>query len=74
MFLSLAAYTVEKHGLQPGSDRTALTAADTAIVKLANRRNFGCGARKKSLVSTIDLVTSDALLDYRNADLLRRAL
>src|SRR5690242_3412931 len=71
MFLSLAAYTVEKHGLQSGGNGTALAATDGAIVKLANRRNLRCSAREKSLVSTIDLVTRDALLDYRNADLSR---
>src|SRR5579871_5936961 len=71
MFLGLAVHAVKKHGLQPGGNRTALTAADAAVVKLANRCHLRRGTGEKSFVSTINLVTRDPFLDHRDSDLSR---
>ncbi len=52
MISGLAADTVEKHCLQARGDRTAGPAADSAIIKFSNRRNFRCGTGKKSFVGS----------------------
>ena len=68
MILILAVDTVEKHGLQSGGDRTTFAAADTAIIKFANRRNFRCCAGKKCFIGAIDFVAGDTLFDYGDSD------
>ena len=68
MLLGLSVDTVEKHGLQSGGDRAAGTVANAAVIKLANRRNFGCGTGKKRFVSALHFVAGDTFLDHRNSN------
>src|SRR5690625_435904 len=63
---------VEVRFLQPLGDRAALAVADSAVVELADRRDFGGSAGEERFIADIHFVSRDALLAHFDTDFARQ--